>query len=79
MESVVQLSKYFDESGHGPSLFIFDKSTGRLTEVSRYTPLYKQYSGRVKLSRLYVRPDQIDQARAILADRVVPSSSEGEP
>ena len=42
-------------------------STGRLTEVARYTPLYQRYSGAVRLSRLYVRPDQIEDARNMMA------------
>jgi HD superfamily phosphohydrolase len=67
VESRGVLSKYFEE-GKDPSLFIIDVSTGRLTEVAKYTPLYQRYSGAVRLSRLYVRPDQIDAAYALLAD-----------
>jgi uncharacterized protein len=66
VESRGVLSRYFEE-GEGPSLFILDASTGRLTEVARYTPLYQRYSGAVRLSRLYVRPDQIDKGREVLA------------
>jgi len=66
VESQAILSKYF-EQGASPSLFILDVSTGRLTEVSKYTPLFQRYSGAVKLSRLYVRPDQIEQGRAVFA------------
>jgi HD superfamily phosphohydrolase len=58
------LSRYSDKGG--PSLFIVDVSTGRLTEVAKYTPLYQRYAGAVELSRLYVRPDQADAARAVL-------------
>ena len=65
VESNARLSKYSD--GEGPSLFIVDMPTSRLTEVARYTPLYQRYSGAVRLSRLYVRPDQIEPARAVLA------------
>jgi hypothetical protein len=65
VESRGVLSKYFSE-GSGPSLFIVDASTGRLTEVARYTPLYQRYSGAVRLSRLYVRPDQIEDARNMM-------------
>ncbi|HYO52504.1 HD domain-containing protein [Archangium sp.] len=66
VESKGVLSKYFAE-GSGPSLYIADVSTGRLTEVARYTPLYQRYSGAVRLSRLYVRPDQIEDARNMMA------------
>jgi HD superfamily phosphohydrolase len=65
VESHGVLSKYFGE-GAGPSLFIIDVSTGRLTEVARYTPLYQRYSGSVRLTRVYVRPDQIESARALM-------------
>ena len=66
VESRGVLSKYFEE-GKDPSLFIVDISSGRLTEVAKYTPLYQRYSGAVRLSRLYVRPDQIDAAQKLLA------------
>lgn len=65
VESRAALSKYVD--GEPPSLHILDVSTGRLTEVSKYTPLYQRYSGAVRLSRAYVRPDQIAPAREVLA------------
>ena len=67
VESRGVLSKYFEE-GRDPSLFIEDVSTGRLTEVARYTPLYQRYSSAVRLSRLYVRPDQIDSAQSLLVE-----------
>lgn len=66
VESHGVLSKYIGE-GAGPSLFILDVSTGRLTEVARYTPLYQRYSGSVRLTRVYVRPDQIETARGMMA------------
>lgn len=67
VESRGVLSKYFEE-GKDPSLFIVDVSTGRLTEVAKYTPLYQRYSGAVRLSRLYVRPEQIEAAQAVLTN-----------
>lgn len=66
VESRGVLSKYFAEGETGPSLYIIDVSTGRLTEVARYTPLYQRYSGAVRLTRVYVRPDQIEAARALM-------------
>ena len=53
--------------GQSPGLFIIDVSTGRLTEVAKYTPLYQRYSGSVRLTRVYVRPDQIDAGRALMS------------
>jgi HD superfamily phosphohydrolase len=65
VESESALSKYFDGAA-GPSLYILDESSGRLTPVARYTPLYQRYAGAVRLSRAYVRPDQLAVARAAL-------------
>jgi HD superfamily phosphohydrolase len=65
VESRGVLSRYL-EDGSGPSLFILDVSTGRLTDVASYTPLYQRFSGAVRLSRLFVRPDQLEDARAAL-------------
>lgn len=64
IQSQFSLSKYFAASG-GPSLFILDVPTGRLTEVAQYTPLYQRYAGAVQMSRLYVLPEKIDAAREI--------------
>jgi HD superfamily phosphohydrolase len=66
VESEGVLSRYFTD-GAGPSLFILDASTGRLTEVAKYTPLYQRYSSAVRLSRIYVLPEQIAAARGVLA------------
>jgi HD superfamily phosphohydrolase len=65
VESRGVLSRYVEE-GSGASLFILDVSTGRLTDVATYTPLYQRFSGAVRLSRLFVRPDQLEAARAAL-------------
>ncbi len=65
VESRGVLSKYF-RAGEGPSLFILDVSSGRLTSVSDYTPLYQRYASAVLLSRVYVRPDQAEAARLIV-------------
>jgi hypothetical protein len=66
------LSKYVNEEDTGPSLYILDVSTGRLTEVARYTPLYQRYSGAVRLTRVYVRPDQVEAARTSMAKLLGP-------
>lgn len=57
LESRGVLSHYFEE-GASPSLFVIDRSNGRLTEISKYTSLYERFAGAVLLSRVYVRPDQ---------------------
>ena len=66
VESRETLSRYFEE-GEGPSLYVLDESSGRLTPVARYTPLYQRYASPVRLSRAYVRPDQLDRAKQALA------------
>ena len=65
LESRGVLSKYFDE-GENPSLYVIDRSNGRLTEVAKYTPLYERFAGAVRLSRVYVRPDQLNVGRAVV-------------
>lgn len=64
-ESRGVLSRYF-EAGARPPLYIVDVPSGRLTEVQSYTPLYQRYAGAVRLSRVYVRPDQAELARGIV-------------
>jgi HD superfamily phosphohydrolase len=65
LESRGVLSKYFDE-GESTSLFVIDRSNGRLTEISKYTSLYERFSGAVRLSRVYVRPDQSALGREVI-------------
>ena len=66
VESRQVLSRYV-EAGESPSLYVVDPSSGRLTEVASYTPLYQRFSGAVRLSRVYVRPDQAEAARPLVA------------
>lgn len=65
LESRGVLSKYFDE-GENTSLYVIDRSNGRLTEIAKYTSLYERFAGAVRLSRVYVRPDQSDAGRAVI-------------
>ncbi len=66
VESRGVLSKYLDQ-GETPSLYVIDQATGRLTEVSAYTPLYQRFARAVRLSRVYVRPDQVEVAQPLVA------------
>ncbi|MBL8955422.1 MAG: HD domain-containing protein [Myxococcaceae bacterium] len=66
VESRGVLSRYFEEASRSP-LYIVDISSGRLTDVQSYTPLYQRYAGAVRLSRVYVRPDQADEGRKVVA------------
>ena len=65
LESRGVLSSYFDE-GKIPSLYVIDRSNGRLTEIAKYTSLYERFSGAVRLSRVYVRPDQATAGREVI-------------
>ena len=69
VESRAVLSKYF-ERAEPFGFFIIDESTHRATEVERYTPLYQRYSGAVRLSRVFVIPEQAKAARQVLARHV---------
>ena len=66
VESRQVLSRYF-EAGESPSLYVLDPGSGRLTEVAAYTPLYQRFSGAVRLSRVYVHPEQAEAARPLVA------------
>lgn len=65
LESRGVLSKYFAE-GEIPSLYVIDRQNGRLTEVAKYTSLYDRFAGDVRLSRVYVRPDQAAEGKAVI-------------
>lgn len=65
VESHGVLSKYFSE-GKDPSLYVIDVSSGRLTPVAEYTPLFERYASAVKLSRVYARPDQAEAAKVVV-------------
>lgn len=74
LESRGVLSRYTDE-GESPSLYVLDSASGRLTEVSSYTPLYQRFAGAVLLTRVFVRPDQLDVARPLMARLAVATRS----
>lgn len=74
LESRGVLSRYTDE-GETPSLYVLDSASGRLTEISRYTPLYQRFAGAVLLTRVYVRPEQLDVARPIVAKLAIETRS----
>ncbi len=66
LESRGVLSKYFD-AGEVPSLYVEDRSNGRLTGVASYTPLYQRFAGAVHLSRIFVRPDQFQVGLGVVS------------
>lgn len=64
-ESQGVLSKYFAQ-GERPSLYVADRPTDSLRAIDQYTPLYERF-GSVRLSRIYVRPDQAARGQKVLA------------
>lgn len=72
VESHAALSRTEDDDA--TALFIADASTGRLVEAARYIPLYQRYSGALRLSRAYVRPDQVASAEPIVAKLTRPAA-----
>jgi len=69
VDSLPVLSKYF-AGETGPSLFVVDADSGARTPVAEYTPLYQRYAQAIRLTRVYARPDQLDEARAVVAQVV---------
>lgn len=66
-ESVGMLSRYFEGEG-GPPVYVVDRHTDRVIPIADYTPLYQRYAGTLRLSRIYVLPEQAEQARKIIGD-----------
>ena len=48
-------------------LLVLEPEVGRLSRIEDYTPLYKRFSDVVGVSRVFCRPDQLEQARRIVA------------
>ncbi len=65
VDSLGVLSKYFAEA-EGPSLYVVDPATGGATPVAEYTPLYQRYAKALRLTRLYVLPEQAEPARQVV-------------
>ncbi len=57
------LSKYFG-TGNTP-IFVINESLEQVTPLNEYTPLFERYQASVVVTRVYVDPDRIDEARAI--------------
>ena len=67
-----EADRLFDYRARRPTLDILD---GRLTEIAKYTSLYERFSGAVRLSRVYVRPDQATAGREVI-HRITGGASE---
>lgn len=60
------LSKYYGASRRGPPIFVVDATLGQAGPIDDYSRIYERYAQPTRLERVYVRPDQVRQARAII-------------
>lgn len=67
-----ELSKYFgpsvlaaEKDAADPPIWVVDGA--KTVPIEDYTPLYQRYAGAVHLNRIYVDPDQLNQAKWVLA------------
>jgi HD superfamily phosphohydrolase len=60
------LSKYFKKSETVFPLLVVEPELGRVSRIEEYTPLYRRYEDQVALSRVYCRPEHLEDARDIL-------------
>ena len=66
-----ELSKYYRmreqdaPSELDPPVYILDGQ--KMTPIAKYGPLYERYAGAVHLRRLYVDPEKLSEAKAVLA------------
>lgn len=76
-ESVGMLSKYFAGES-GPPVYVVDRHTDRVIPIADYTPLYQRYAGTLRLSRIYVIPEQAERAQRIVSESFrMPSDLDG--
>ncbi|MFO0727689.1 MAG: HD domain-containing protein [Myxococcota bacterium] len=67
-----EISKYFGPRVIGPETGTVDPPIwivdgGKHVPIEDYTPLYQRYAGAVHIRRIYVDPEQLDQAKWVLA------------
>jgi uncharacterized protein len=60
------LSKYFKKRCDTFPLLVVEPERGRVSRVEDYTPLYRRFVDVVALTRVYCRPDQLEQARQLI-------------
>ena len=65
------LSKYYGVPGEArPSLYVVHDAIGEAVPIQRYARVYARYAQPTRLMRVYVDPDQAEQARAIVGSVV---------
>ncbi len=61
------LSKYFKKRDTTFPLLVVEPELGRVSRIEDYTPLYKRFQDVVALSRIYCKPEHLEEARRVLA------------
>lgn len=59
------LSRYY-AAGRQVPIFVINRALQRVSRVEDYSPLFQRYAQPARLTRVYVRPDQAEAARACL-------------
>jgi len=61
------LSKYFKRRDEVAPLLVIEPEVGRTSRIEDYTPLYRRFAEAVAVSRVFCLPEQLEQARRLLA------------
>lgn len=61
------LSKYFGGEPDGAQIYVINEALAQVTPLEEYTPLFRRYAQNVLVSRIYVVPERLDDARKIMA------------
>ena len=60
------LSKYFKRKDELAPLLVIEPELKRTSRIEDYTPLYRRFSDVVGVSRVFCKPEQLEQARRLL-------------
>ncbi|MBK8480720.1 MAG: HD domain-containing protein [Proteobacteria bacterium] len=69
------LSRYYG-AGRQPPIFVINRALQRVSRIEEYSPLFERYAQPARLTRVYVRPDQVAAARACLTTALPPTMGE---
>lgn len=60
------LSKYFNRHEQSFPLMVIEPERQRISRIEDYTPLYRRFTDVTSVSRVYCKPDQLEQAREVM-------------
>lgn len=69
------LSRYYGV-GRQPPIFVINRALQRVSRIEEYSPVFQRYAQPARLTRVYVRPDQVGAARACLTTALPPTMGE---